>query len=115
MDVGIRTDILDNCQKSEGMIMAIRSLAPEVLICDEIGTTKDVEALIMAFNSGVNIITTIHGFNLEDLYRRPVFAGILDNYILDRVVVLSNKNGAGTIEGIFSIEKGGEKKWLKLH
>ncbi|WP_304681167.1 stage III sporulation protein AA, partial [uncultured Clostridium sp.] len=34
MNVGIRTDILDNCLKKSGMIMAIRSLSPEVLICD---------------------------------------------------------------------------------
>lgn len=114
LDIGMRTDILDNCQKSEGMIMAIRSLAPEVLVCDEIGTSKDVEALIMAFNSGVNIVATIHGFNLEDLYRRSVFSDILNNYILDRVVVLSNRDGAGTIEGIFSIEKGGDMKCSRL-
>ena len=56
-DLGVRTDILDNCLKREGMIMAIRSLSPEVLICDEIGTKGDKEALMMAFNSGVNIIT----------------------------------------------------------
>lgn len=30
MNLGIRTDILDNCLKKEGMIMAIRSLSPEV-------------------------------------------------------------------------------------
>ena len=50
MNVGIRTDILDNCLKKSGMIMAIRSLSPEVLICDEIGTKGDLEALNMAFN-----------------------------------------------------------------
>ena len=59
-DLGVRTDVLDNCLKREGLLMAIRSLSPDVLICDEIGTTGDVEALAMAFNSGVNIITTIH-------------------------------------------------------
>ena len=55
MNVGIRTDILDNCLKKSGMIMAIRSLSPEVLICDEIGTEGDLEALNMAFNSGVKL------------------------------------------------------------
>ena len=50
MRVGIRTDVLDNCLKSEGLIMAIRSLSPEIIILsDEIGTLKDIEALIMAF------------------------------------------------------------------
>lgn len=107
-DLGIRTDVLDNCLKREGLIMAIRSLSPEVLICDEIGTKGDIEALMMAFNSGVNIITTIHGFTIEDLYKRKVFGDLLDNEILERAVILSNRHGVGTIEKVFNL-KGGEK------
>jgi len=106
-DLGMRTDILDNCLKREGLIMAIRSLSPEVLICDEIGTKGDIEALMMAFNSGVNIITTIHGFTVEDLYKRKVFCDLLDNEILERAIILSNRKGIGTIENVFSL-KGGE-------
>lgn len=110
-DVGMRTDILDNCLKKEGLIMAIRSLSPEVLICDEIGTKGDIEALMMAFNSGVNIITTIHGFAIEDLYKRKVFCDLLDNEILERAIILSNRNGVGTIENVYSL-KGGENMCL---
>ena len=110
-DLGIRTDVLDNCLKKEGLIMAIRSLSPEVLICDEIGTKGDIEALMMAFNSGVNIITTIHGFTVEDLYKRKVFCGLLDNEILERAIILSNRRGVGTIESVHSL-KGGENMCL---
>ncbi|MBD7910022.1 MULTISPECIES: stage III sporulation protein AA [Clostridium] len=113
MKVGIRTDVLDNCLKSEGMIMAIRSLSPEVLICDEIGTSRDIESLHMAFNSGVNIIVTLHGYSIEDIYNRKVFETIISNNILERVVVLGNSKGVGTIEKIYSIENGGEKKCLR--
>lgn len=114
LDVGIRSDVLDNCLKSEGMMMAIRSLSPDVIISDEIGTLKDIEALLMAFNSGVNIIATLHGASMEDLYKRKVFNDLFENNILERVIVLSNRNGVGTIESIYSILKGGEKKCLKL-
>lgn len=112
MDVGIRTDVLDNCLKSEGMIMAIRSLSPEVLICDEIGMTEDIEALLMAFNSGVNIIVTLHGKSIEDLYNRKVFEDIISNNILKRVIILGNSRGVGTIENVYSLE-GGIKKCLR--
>ena len=111
-DLGIRTDVLDNCLKREGLIMAIRSLSPEVLICDEIGTKGDIEALMMAFNSGVNLITTIHGFTIEDLYKRKVFSDLLDNEILERAIILSNRNGIGTVENVYSL-KGGENMCLK--
>lgn len=111
-DLGMRTDILDNCLKKEGMIMAIRSLSPEILICDEIGTKGDVEALLMAFNSGVNIITSIHGFTIEDLYKRKVFNELLDNGIIERAIVLSSRKGVGTIENIYELREG-EKTCLK--
>lgn len=110
-DLGIRTDVLDNCLKREGLIMAIRSLSPEVIICDEIGTKGDIEALIMAFNSGVNLISTIHGFTIEDLYKRRVFVDLLDNEIVERVITLSARNGVGTIEKVYAL-KGGEKVCL---
>lgn len=110
-DLGVRTDVLDNCLKREGLLMAIRSLSPDVLICDEIGTTGDVEALTAAFNSGVNIITTIHGFTIEDLYKRRVLSGLLNNNVIERVIVLSNREGVGTIENIYSLN-GGEKECL---
>ena len=113
LDVGIRSDILDNCLKKDGMLMAIRSLSPEILICDEIGTKGDIEALNMAFNSGVNIIVTIHGYSIEDIYKRKVFKDLLENSILEKVIVLSNRKGPGTIENIYSIGNGGEFKCLK--
>lgn len=113
MQVGIRTDVLDNCLKCEGMIMAIRALSPEVLICDEIGTIKDVEALQMAFNSGVKIIVTLHGSSIKDLLYRRVFEELITNNVLERVIVLGNSKGVGTIEGVFALSKGGEKICLR--
>lgn len=113
LDVGIRTDILDNCLKKDGMLMAIRSLSPEIIICDEIGTKGEVEALNMAFNSGVNIIVTIHGYSIEDIYAREVFKPLIENCILERIVILSNKKGPGTIENIYSIKSKGEIVCLK--
>ena len=105
MNVGIRTDILDNCLKKSGMIMAIRSLSPEVLICDEIGTKGDLEALNMAFNSGVNVIVTVHGYDIADVYGRAVFKDLIDNCILERIILLSNRKVAGTIEKVYKVSR----------
>lgn len=113
MKVGIRTDVLDNCLKSQGMIMAIRSLSPDVLICDEVGTLKDVEALMMAFNSGVNIIVTLHGGSINDLNNRRVFKDLFLNNILQRVIILGNSKGTGTIEHVYVLKEKGEKICLK--
>lgn len=115
MNVGIRTDVLDNCLKKSGMIMAIRSLSPEVLICDEIGTDSDLEALNMAFNSGVNIIVTVHGYDIDDIYNRRIFKELIDNCILERVILLSNKKGVGTIEKIYKVNRGKGLECLEMY
>lgn len=112
MNVGLRTDILDNCLKSEGIMMAIRSMAPDVIVCDEIGTYKDVDSILMAMNSGVNLITTIHGYGVEDLYKRPIFKDILENQVFQRAIVLSGLNGIGTIEYIYDFSKK-DKLWRR--
>ena len=106
MDVGMRSDVLDNCPKSQGIMMAIRSMSPDVIVCDEIGTQKDMESILMALNSGISLITTIHGFGIEDLYKREVFKDIVENFVFTRGIVLSNKEGIGTIECIYDFTTG---------
>lgn len=105
LDVGIRTDVLDECPKSEGIMMAIRSMSPEVIVCDEIGTYKEIESIMMALNSGVSLITTIHGFGVEDLYKRDVFKEILNNNVFERAIVLSSREKAGTVQYIYDFPK----------
>lgn len=44
-DVGIRTDVIDNVSKAKGMKILIRSMAPQVVACDEIGSKEDIDAI----------------------------------------------------------------------
>lgn len=105
LDIGRRTDVLDGCLKSQGIMMAVRSMAPDVIVCDEIGTYKDVESILMALNCGVNLIATIHGYGIEDLFDRAVFKELIDNKVFQRAIVLSCLRGAGTVEYIYDFTK----------
>lgn len=44
-DIGCRTDVLSNIPKSIGMRMLIRSMAPQVIVADEIGNNDDIVAI----------------------------------------------------------------------
>lgn len=44
-DVGCRTDVLSNIPKAIGMRMLIRSMAPQVIVADEIGNNDDIIAI----------------------------------------------------------------------
>lgn len=99
-DVGPRTDVLDACPKSQGLIMLIRSMSPQVLATDEIGSRSDMEALYEALSAGIRVMTTIHGDGLEDVLNRPFINEVLKNRVFERLIILSSRYGPGTIEEI---------------
>lgn len=99
-DVGIRTDVLDGCPKSSGLIMLIRSMSPRVLATDEIGNKNDIDAIYEATNAGIHVITTIHGDGLDDILNRPFIGDVVKNRVFERLILLSSRYGPGTIEEI---------------
>ncbi|WP_304576955.1 stage III sporulation protein AA, partial [Romboutsia ilealis] len=103
-DVGLRTDILDNIPKSMGMKMLIRSMAPEVIIADEIGSKEDVEAINYAVCCGIKGIFTAHGQNLEDIQLNPAISKLIDMHIFDRLIFLNSKQ-KGEIDKVYTLNK----------
>lgn len=99
-DVGKRTDVLDNCPKALGMMMLIRSMAPEVVAADEIGGAEDLEALRCVMNCGCRILATVHGRSMEDIWRKPGLREFLQEQRFERYVVLGSTQGPGTVLGI---------------
>jgi len=106
--VGVRTDVLDACPKAAGIMMLIRSMSPEVIITDEIGRTEDVGAVLEAMNSGIKIITTAHSASVNEAQNRPILAGLLEEKVFERILILGNSLGVGTLENVYdgrSLEK----------
>ena len=100
-DIGPRTDVLDACPKAEGMMMMIRSMAPDVLITDEIGRPEDAHALEEAIHAGITVLTSAHGRDVKDIMRRPVLSRLLQSGIFERYLVLSRTPRVGTIAGVY--------------
>lgn len=103
-DVGIRTDVIDGCPKAEGMMLLIRSMSPQVLVTDEIGSLEDALAVEEALHAGVAVIATAHGGKLEDFKKRPGLKRLLEYKIFKRLVFLGNSRGVGTVEKIWDEE-----------
>jgi len=99
-DVGLRTDVIDGCSKDKGIMMMLRSLAPDIIITDEIGSRGDADSIISAMNAGIRIIATAHGYSLGDLNGRKEIIDMVTQGVFEKYVLLSNKNGPGTIEDI---------------
>lgn len=95
LDIGVRTDIMDNCLKQFGMFMMIRSMSPQILIIDEIGSIEDVHAILEAIRTGVTIICTAHSNNMDELMERPQLKSLFEQQLFKRFVhVTRDTNGA---------------------
>ena len=87
-DVGIRTDIIENVSKNKGIHMLIRTMTPEIIACDEIGSKEDVEAIHYALYSGVKGIFTMHGKNVEDIKNNKQIYELIENREIQKIVFL---------------------------
>ena len=105
-DLGIRTDILNNISKSTGIEMLIRSMAPKVIVCDEIGNKEDISAIYHTICSGIKGIFTAHGTNIEYLKVNPIFNEMFNLNLFDKIIFLDN-NEKGKIANMYKKKSGG--------
>lgn len=87
-DIGIRTDVIENVSKNKGIHMLIRSMAPEIIACDEIGSKDDIEAINYAFVSGVKGIFTMHGSNIDDIKNNMYISSLIENKQIEKILFL---------------------------
>lgn len=100
-DLGMRTDILDGCPKSQGMMMLIRSMTPKVVAVDEIGAGEDIAAVEYVRNCGCGLAATVHAASLEEVKKRPGIGRLFEEGTFERLVFLSRTGGAGHISGVY--------------
>ncbi len=97
-NIGPKSFVMEGCPKSYAMECLLRTMAPDIIATDELGQDEDVEAVYKAINSGVTVIATAHGKNLDQLLKRAVFKEIIP--LFDIKITLSRRNGVGTVENI---------------
>ena len=108
-------DVLNGYTKSKGIIQALRSMAPDVIVCDEIGTDEDCAAISSAgeqvgsalsgaaVNTGVKIIAAIHLDSTEGLLSQKRGRRILETGAFDKIVMLKGKHLPCEIGGIYNV------------
>ena len=100
-DVGLRTDVIDNVTKSLGMKMAVRTMAPQIIATDEIGTKDDVEAINYGICSGVKGIFTAHGDCIEELKLNQYLHELFDEKVFNKIVFLEKR---GIIKKVYTLK-----------
>ena len=96
-DIGNLTDVITNISKDKGMNILIRSMAPQIITCDEIGKKEDIDAINYAICSGVKGIFTLHGKSFEEINLNENIRNLLEKCIIERIFFL-DENFKGKIK-----------------
>lgn len=108
-NLGYCVDVLNCFPKAEGVLRAIRTLAPDVIIMDEIASEKEMESIKSGLNSGVAFIVSAHAESKEDLDKRGIYYGFVQKLITLtgvgkpwEVSDLENRGNSSDLVNVFS-------------
>lgn len=90
-------DVLSGLDKAQAMMLLIRSMAPQVVITDEIGREEDAEAILDAVHCGIGALVSAHADDLRDASKRPVLRQLIESKAFERYVILNRDRGRLTV------------------
>lgn len=102
-NLGVSCDVLNGYAKGEGILSAVRSLSPDVVICDEIGAKAEVDGILDGINCGVRFIASAHAASIGELLSRRQILRLIQNCAFDKIVRLGGPDNPGRIEEIIEV------------
>ena len=97
-DVGIMTDILDGYPRKDGILTALRVLTPAYIVCDEISTEEDVNAILQAHGCGVKFIASVHAGNFDDIRKRMMIQPLFQAGVFQYCVYLNREQAIQRVQ-----------------
>lgn len=98
-------DVLLHFLKGPGIRQAIRSLAPDVVVFDELGSMAEAQAIVESLHAGVTVLSTAHGATIKDVLKRPPVFYALANGGFEKIVFLTGRNAPGEIHMTREVEE----------
>lgn len=92
-DLGVCCDLLDGFPKAEGIEIAVRTLSPDFVFCDELGGAEEIEAVRQSVCRGVRMAASIHASGWDELTARIGVRKLLHTGAFSHVVLLGAKPG----------------------
>ncbi len=91
-------DVLSSYPKDEGIRSAVRSLSPELILCDELSGERDADAALYALASGVPLFATTHAGSPTDLSLRPDIGRLIEKRVFGVTVGLCRDGDELTLD-----------------
>lgn len=95
---GLRVHVLGGADKALAFGMLLRSMAPQVIVTDEIGRCEDANALLDAARCGVGVLASAHAGGMEEAKKRPALRRLMRERAFDRYILLGRH---GSVRGVY--------------
>jgi len=96
-------DLISGINKTDAIAQAVRSMNPDIIVCDEIGSETEAQQLLSFMNTGVKFICSVHADTVDRLWSKPNIKILLDNRVFDKIAVLSAENNKYFIREITDV------------
>lgn len=106
-DLGDTTDVIRGSDKRFGFYTAIRNLCPDIVVTDELTDQSDVDGVVFAAKSGVNVFATAHGGSFCDAESKSYLKKAFFEKCFDYAVFLERTSDRLSIK--VKKYKGGER------
>ena len=96
-------DVLTAYPKGEGILNAVRTMSPDVIVCDELGDKSDISAVCDVINTGIVMISSVHACNVDELYKRNATKLLLNSGAFEKIVLLKGGDSRCEMESISEV------------
>lgn len=96
-------DLLSGIPKERAVQMALRTLSPQVILLDELGTLAETAALEQGFYSGVDFVASVHAASVEEAARRPQVQALQRHGMLHVFVLLHGCTAPGKVRQVCTV------------
>lgn len=101
LDTGICSDILDGYPRALGFDIAVRTLSPDIIVCDELGGEDDFSSISNAGKSGVNVVASVHAGSVDELMQKQQVARCVDEGVFDYIAFLCGFPDIGRVKKVY--------------
>lgn len=90
LNIGANTDVITGFNKATGIENAIRTMSPDVIVCDEISTRYELDKIRFGFSCGVKFFLSVHIGKKQDLYIKPLVNDLLSTGEFEKIILLND-------------------------
>lgn len=86
-----RLNVLSGMDKASAFSVLLRTMAPQVIVSDEIGNDQDVQAVLDCVRCGAGLLLSAHAASMAEAARRPAIRRMMQEEAFDGYILLGRR------------------------